>query len=595
MFAHALTSQLTRCYQLLLVALAAAILAALSVTAGGAGAPAACDEGIVQNGCFETGDLAGWMDGGELPTLVVSNNAWEGLWSARLALPVPWDPESPEQLPRSSAWIKQPIEIPQTLRSPVLSFCYNIITHDIIHYSDFRVQLRDDEGRLLAALLRDGYDPPDGINIPNNDLGWKCKTYSLAAFKGQRVWVRFEARNIWDGSLGIWVYLDQVEVADRGHQLHLPVIARMWRFGTSTFTPTPSMTPTFTSTPSPTSTATYTPTSTPTDTATSTATPTDTSTATATPTSTHTSTPTDTPTPKPTPITPTPTETPLTPSPSPTPCIAPGEPDDTVLQAQWITRDGELVHRNFHVAGDEDWFKFLALRGNTYAIRTLNLGTEDVDTIVGLYDRDRETLLLENDDHPEAEPRASLVEWRYPDDEPEPFGTYFIRVRNFNPYIGYCEMTYDIQVQEIPFTPTPTLTPTPTETPTATPTFTPTYTATPSPTPTSTWTPTATSTPTATATATETATATATDGDGHCDSHEHGHGHVHQHVDSDGDLHRHGSTHLHQHLDAHGYHNRHGDRHLHASPAHPDQHGDAYCRSDRYRHCLADGHALTNI
>lgn len=108
-----------------------------------------------------------------------------------------------------------------------------------------------------------------------------------------------------------------------------------------------------------------------------------------------------------------------------------------------------------------------------YVMRTFNLGGRpDNDTTLTLYDVDGQTQLAYNDEHPLEEPGASRIEW-----EATSAGTYFLRVAQFNPAIGGCELTYLLEV--IRGTPTPTPTPTPTSTPTATRTPTPSATGTP--------------------------------------------------------------------------------------------------------------------
>lgn len=161
--------------------------------------------GLVINGCFETGDLTGWVAGGLLPSSVTDASHYSGGYSAQLGVPVPCIEQ-----PASSAWIYQEIFIPQDVPSPLLSFRYRIITNDILDWSSFRVRIKD--GDAVVEILRDGYDPPDNVAIPNNDLGWRIFSYDLSPFQGRQIKLWFESRNEWDGALGIWTYLDDVKV-----------------------------------------------------------------------------------------------------------------------------------------------------------------------------------------------------------------------------------------------------------------------------------------------------------------------------------------------------------------------------------------------
>lgn len=122
--------------------------------------------------------------------------------------------------------------------------------------------------------------------------------------------------------------------------------------------------------------------------------------------------------------------------------------------------------RNCHRAGDVDFVKFAALAAETYTMRAFDLGGRpDNDTTLTLYDVDGTTRLAYNDEHPQEEPGASRIVWQAPD-----VGTYFLKVAQFNPHVGGCQVTCLLEV--IRSTPTPTATPVPTWTPTPTATAT---------------------------------------------------------------------------------------------------------------------------
>lgn len=163
---------------------------------------------IVTNGGFEEAeDFIGWVHGGDLPQTIVPN-PHSGSYSALLGMPV----ESSEQ-PASSAWMYQIVTVPSDMPSPSFSFWYRIVTNDIRGWASFHVEIRDDSGTIiLSEVLFDGYDPPDNIAIPNNDLGWRAYSYNLSPYKGKTISLWFESKNEWDGALGIWTYVDDVQI-----------------------------------------------------------------------------------------------------------------------------------------------------------------------------------------------------------------------------------------------------------------------------------------------------------------------------------------------------------------------------------------------
>jgi photosystem II stability/assembly factor-like uncharacterized protein len=295
--------------------------------------------GLIRNGCFETGTTFPWEIGGSqgyqlyhAPYLACS-----GEWVIRLGDQV--DPPAPgsNDYPAGSAWMYQDVFIPADWERPFLHFCYRIVTHDNIHWSDFRVMIREPtaEQTVLLQLLRAGFNDPRAVDW--NNLGEAHFAYDLSAFKGREIRIFFENRNIWDTARGIWTFVDDVMLFDaKGHST-LPLLYHgpTW---TPTITPTPTLTftPSPTSSPTPTATVTFTPTPTATPTATSTATPTPTPTQTASPTATETATPTNTATPVPG-VTDTPTPTPThTGTPTGTPTVT-NTPTETVTPTATLT------------------------------------------------------------------------------------------------------------------------------------------------------------------------------------------------------------------------------------------------------------------
>ena len=113
------------------------------------------------------------------------------------------------------------------------------------------------------------------------------------------------------------------------------------------------------------------------------------------------------------------------------------ESDDSVQEAKTINV-GQTQTHNMDSPGDQDWMKFVAQAGETYTIRTANLGTS-ADTYLYLYDTDRTTLLASNDDYGGS--LASQIEWAAP-----ATGTYYVAVQHWNPNAGGCGTTYDLMV-----------------------------------------------------------------------------------------------------------------------------------------------------
>ncbi|MFQ5342987.1 MAG: hypothetical protein ACE5F6_15725, partial [Anaerolineae bacterium] len=179
--------------------------------------------GVVTNGCFESGVISPWQTGGTLGRSL-DNNACEGQWSMRLGDPIAWIPGNPVTVPASSAWIGQAVTVPADIDNPYLSFCYDIVTHDNYHWASFHVEIRDPEGHTLAQVLRDGYNHNGNTAHGNNNLGWKTASYNLRSFRGRTIWLWFENRNEWDGARGIWTYVDAVRIADYPDRTYLPAL-----------------------------------------------------------------------------------------------------------------------------------------------------------------------------------------------------------------------------------------------------------------------------------------------------------------------------------------------------------------------------------
>lgn len=90
------------------------------------------------------------------------------------------------------------------------------MTNDIQANADFFVEVQDAKGyNHLATLLDDGYTPCSVSQPPPGfDLGWQSANFNLNAYKGQFIRLVFSARNLTQGSLGIWANVDNVKVLD---------------------------------------------------------------------------------------------------------------------------------------------------------------------------------------------------------------------------------------------------------------------------------------------------------------------------------------------------------------------------------------------
>jgi hypothetical protein len=115
------------------------------------------------------------------------------------------------------------------------------------------------------------------------------------------------------------------------------------------------------------------------------------------------------------------------------------EVDDSPESASYISV-GELQSHNFSILDDNDWIKFDAVAGLIYQFQTLGLDVS-ADTYLYLYDTDGSTLLASNDDANGS--LASSIHWNALSS-----GTYYLMVRHWNPNVGGCGTSYDIEILE---------------------------------------------------------------------------------------------------------------------------------------------------
>jgi hypothetical protein len=113
------------------------------------------------------------------------------------------------------------------------------------------------------------------------------------------------------------------------------------------------------------------------------------------------------------------------------------EGDDTHDAATALDPRETQAH-NLHSLGDEDWFRIEAQGGMVYSARTIGLGP-NADTLLSLLDGDGVTLLAFSDDDDSG--TGSRLAWETPED-----GTYYLRVRHWNPVAAGCGTGYSISL-----------------------------------------------------------------------------------------------------------------------------------------------------
>lgn len=117
------------------------------------------------------------------------------------------------------------------------------------------------------------------------------------------------------------------------------------------------------------------------------------------------------------------------------------EPDGSVASAKSIAVNDSAQSHNFHIAGDQDWMTFQAVRGNVYTIQTGNL-QRDTDTVLALFGSNGAVLLAQNDD--DGGTYASRIDWLAPVDE-----QLYVRVTNFGNRIG-AQTGYEVAITMTP-------------------------------------------------------------------------------------------------------------------------------------------------
>ena len=122
------------------------------------------------------------------------------------------------------------------------------------------------------------------------------------------------------------------------------------------------------------------------------------------------------------------------------------EDDDTFDSANVIVlNDTDAQQHTFHDPGDPDWVKFYGLAGETYEIKTENLG-DWCDTVIVLYDTDGQTPLT-NPDPPSSVGdgygygEGELISWQCPSD-----GIYYVLVKQYDENDHGLDTQYELRV-----------------------------------------------------------------------------------------------------------------------------------------------------
>lgn len=116
------------------------------------------------------------------------------------------------------------------------------------------------------------------------------------------------------------------------------------------------------------------------------------------------------------------------------------ETDGAYSSAKWITTDGVSQIHTVHAEGDQDWARFFAVAGATYALTTQNIGGH-ADTVLHIYGPNGSTLIGSNDDYP-GMGYASRIDW-----QPATSGVYYAMVKHWDEYAYGCTTSYSLSVE----------------------------------------------------------------------------------------------------------------------------------------------------
>lgn len=169
--------------------------------------------------------LENWVYGGSLPvdrSDVVVN---ESLYSLQLG-----ENNIPSETQGiSEAWAYQVFYVRPEWLKPVLKLNYNVFTNDAKSKSNFIAEIQDGVGlNNLEVIVLEGFvgAAPGEVPVPATELGWKSAEFDLSPYRGQHIRLAFGNRNLYPDSLGIWSYVEKVEVKDEANKFYFPLIQK---------------------------------------------------------------------------------------------------------------------------------------------------------------------------------------------------------------------------------------------------------------------------------------------------------------------------------------------------------------------------------
>jgi hypothetical protein len=164
-------------------------------------APSFEDPAVLTNGGFETGDLTGWVGGGDGAHQVSDAVVHDGSYAALIGF------RDADGAANSYDYIYQTITVPPS--GGTLSFWYRFLTYDSSHWDDFEAWIRDEDGSNLERIAYAAYT---GAYGSFHDLGWQQVEFDLASYAGQTIQLYFQVSNRYDTLYRSWAYVDSVSV-----------------------------------------------------------------------------------------------------------------------------------------------------------------------------------------------------------------------------------------------------------------------------------------------------------------------------------------------------------------------------------------------
>ena len=149
---------------------------------------------LIQNGGFETGNLANWSATGASLPFVTTGHAQYGTYSAQLGT-------SSATEPVSDSALYQTITIPANAAKATLGFACWFSTADTIANDWQEAQIQDSTGVKLAQVMK----------YAINNHSWAGFSFDLTPYKGQTIRIYFNVHQNGNGKL-TYMYLDSVSV-----------------------------------------------------------------------------------------------------------------------------------------------------------------------------------------------------------------------------------------------------------------------------------------------------------------------------------------------------------------------------------------------